>query len=101
MNGVQIKGKLLSFDNFIILVEVEKKQNLIYKHAVSTIVPIRPMQYWEEGEQIYKLNDEKTGKFFYNNSVILDMETCLNGKSQECTIPFIEYLFDEYLKLLE
>ena len=50
MNGVPINGKLLSFDNFTILVEVEKKQNLIYKHAVSTIVPIRPMQYREEGE---------------------------------------------------
>ncbi len=47
MNGVPIKGKILSFDNFTILMEVDKKQNLIYKHAVSTIVPIKPIPYCE------------------------------------------------------
>jgi host factor-I protein len=50
MNGVPIKGKVASFDNFTILVEVDKKQNLIYKHAVSTIVPIKPLQYRENEE---------------------------------------------------
>lgn len=39
VNGVPIKGKVLSFDNFTILIEVDKKQNLIYKHAISTMVP--------------------------------------------------------------
>jgi host factor-I protein len=48
MNGVPIKGRVLSFDNFTILVEVDKKQNMIYKHAVSTLVPIKPLQYREE-----------------------------------------------------
>jgi host factor-I protein len=48
MNGVPIKGKVLSFDNFTILVEVDKKQNMIYKHAVSTIVPAKPLQYKDE-----------------------------------------------------
>jgi len=48
MNGVPIKGRVLSFDNFTILVEVDKKQNLIYKHAISTLVPSRPVQYREE-----------------------------------------------------
>lgn len=50
MNGVPIKGKVLSFDNFTILIDVDKKQNLIYKHAVSTIVPLRPLQYREHEE---------------------------------------------------
>lgn len=50
MNGVPIKGRVLSFDNFTILVEVDKKQNLIYKHAISTIVPLKPLQYREEEE---------------------------------------------------
>lgn len=45
MNGVPIKGRVLSFDNFTILIEVEKKQNLIYKHAVSTILPSKPIPY--------------------------------------------------------
>ena len=40
MNGVQIKGYVKGFDSYIVLLEVEnKQQNLIYKHAVSTIVP--------------------------------------------------------------
>jgi host factor-I protein len=51
MNGVPIKGKVLSFDNFTMLIDVDKKQNLIYKHAVSTIVPSRPLQYREEEVQ--------------------------------------------------
>lgn len=45
MNGVPIKGRVLSFDNFTILLEVDKKQNLIYKHAVSTILPSKPIPY--------------------------------------------------------
>ncbi len=45
VNGVPIKGRVLSFDNFTLLVEVDKKQNMIYKHAVSTIVPLKPMPY--------------------------------------------------------
>jgi host factor-I protein len=52
VNGVPIKGRVLSFDNFTILMEVEKRQNLIYKHAVSTIVPYRPIPYKDEDEKI-------------------------------------------------
>ncbi|MBN2160604.1 MAG: RNA chaperone Hfq [Spirochaetes bacterium] len=51
INGVPIKGRVLSFDNFTILMEVEKRQNLIYKHAVSTMVPSRPISYREEEEK--------------------------------------------------
>ena len=49
MNGVPIRGRVLSFDNFTILLEVDKKQNLIYKHAISTIVPAKPISYKTEG----------------------------------------------------
>ena len=48
MNGVPIKGRVISFDSFTILVEVDKKQNLIYKHAISTIMPSKPVQYKDE-----------------------------------------------------
>lgn len=42
MNGVQVKGYVKGFDSYIVLLEGEnKQQNLIYKHAVSTIVPGR------------------------------------------------------------
>lgn len=44
MNGVQVKGYVKGFDSYIILLESEtKQQNLIYKHAVSTIVPGKNM----------------------------------------------------------
>jgi host factor-I protein len=41
VNGYQIKGTVKSFDNFTILLSVDNKQQLIYKHAVSTIIPFR------------------------------------------------------------
>lgn len=50
VNGVPIKGRVLSFDNFTILMEVDKKQNLIYKHAISTMVPSKLVQFREEEE---------------------------------------------------
>ncbi len=41
VNGYQIKGAVRSFDNFTILLDVDGKQQLVYKHAVSTIVPFK------------------------------------------------------------
>ena len=38
INGVQIKGKIESFDSYTILLKTNNSQNLIFKHAVSTIV---------------------------------------------------------------
>lgn len=51
INGVPIKGRVLSFDNFTLLIEVDKKQNLIYKHAISTISPVKPISYAENSEE--------------------------------------------------
>jgi len=45
VNGYQIKGSIKSFDNFTILLEVDGKQQLIYKHAVSTVIPFRNLQF--------------------------------------------------------
>ncbi len=41
INGYQIKGTVRSFDNFTILLNADNKQQLIYKHAISTISPYR------------------------------------------------------------
>lgn len=41
--GYQYKGIVKSFDNFVILLESDGKQNLIYKHAISSIVPLKPI----------------------------------------------------------
>lgn len=39
MNGFQLRGSILSFDQFAVLILSEGRQNLIYKHAISTIQP--------------------------------------------------------------
>ncbi len=42
MNGVQVKGYVKGFDSYIILLEGDnRQQNMIYKHAVSTILPAK------------------------------------------------------------
>ncbi|RJX24654.1 MAG: RNA chaperone Hfq [Dethiobacter sp.] len=41
VNGYQIKGNIRSFDSFTVLLDVDGKQQLVYKHAVSTIIPFR------------------------------------------------------------
>lgn len=43
MNGFQLKGTVRGFDNFTVVLDSDGKQMLIYKHAVSTITPSRPV----------------------------------------------------------
>ena len=43
VNGFQLRGLIKGFDNFCIVIEFEGKQQMVYKHAVSTVVPIRPI----------------------------------------------------------
>ena len=43
-NGFQTRGIVRGFDNYVIVLESEGKQQLIYKHAVSTITPIRSLE---------------------------------------------------------
>lgn len=38
-NGFQLKGYVKGFDNFIVILETEGKQQMIYKHAISTVIP--------------------------------------------------------------
>ncbi|WP_374985281.1 RNA chaperone Hfq [Alicyclobacillus sp. SP_1] len=41
VNGFQIRGNVKAFDNFTIVVEADGKQQMIYKHAISTFIPLR------------------------------------------------------------
>lgn len=41
MNGVQLKGFVKGFDNYIVFLDNEGKQQMIYKHAISTVIPAR------------------------------------------------------------
>lgn len=45
LNGYQIKGVIMGFDNFTIVVSDGTRQDLIYKHAISTITPSRPVNF--------------------------------------------------------
>lgn len=44
-NGFQIKGMVRGFDSFTIVLDCNGKQMLIYKHAVSTITPMKPILF--------------------------------------------------------
>ena len=43
VNGFQLRGTIAGFDSFTVVLDSEGKQNLIYKHAISTITPFRPV----------------------------------------------------------
>lgn len=50
LNGFQLKGTIRSYDNFTVLLEVEGKQHLIYKHAISTFSPSKSVDLQQEIE---------------------------------------------------
>ena len=50
MNGFQMRGVVTGYDSFTVVMDSDGKQQLIYKHAISTIIPQRPMTV-EEFEQ--------------------------------------------------
>ena len=45
MNGFQMKGIITGFDSFIVVLSSEGKQQMIYKHAISTLVPLQPVRF--------------------------------------------------------
>jgi len=50
MNGFQLKGIIRGFDSFVVLVESDGRQQMIFKHAISTVVPPRPIELQPEAE---------------------------------------------------
>ncbi len=49
-NGFQIKGVIKGFDNFIVLIESEGKQQMLYKHAISTVCPSKSVSLSSQDE---------------------------------------------------
>ncbi|HLQ70398.1 MAG TPA: RNA chaperone Hfq [Bacillota bacterium] len=47
-NGFQLRGVLKAFDNFTILLETDGKQQLIFKHAISTFAPVKNVKLENE-----------------------------------------------------
>ena len=50
VNGFQMRGVVEGFDVFTVVLQSDGKQNLIYKHAISTIMPLQPISLQEETE---------------------------------------------------
>lgn len=49
VNGFQLKGIVRGFDSFTVILEVDGRHDMVYKHAVSTITPSRPVD-WKSPE---------------------------------------------------
>ena len=50
MNGFQMRGHVTGFDAFTVVLTSDGKQQMIYKHAISTIVPERPVSLTEPAD---------------------------------------------------
>ena len=50
VNGVKLTGIVTSFDNFCVLLRRDGHSQLVYKHAISTIMPAQPVQMYEPDE---------------------------------------------------
>ena len=44
MNGFQLRGTVTGFDSFVVVLVSDGKQQMIYKHAISTLAPMKPMK---------------------------------------------------------
>ena len=51
VNGVKLQGVVSWFDNFCVLLRRDGQSQLVYKHAISTIMPGHPVQLFEGGEE--------------------------------------------------
>jgi len=43
VNGFQIKGMIRGFDQFTVVIDAMGRQQMVFKHAISTITPARPL----------------------------------------------------------
>ena len=44
MNGFQLRGTVTGFDSFVVVLVTDGKQQMIYKHAISTLAPMKPLK---------------------------------------------------------
>ena len=60
VNGVKLQGIVTWFDNFCILLRRDGHSQLVYKHAISTVMPVSPVQLWDD-------EDAEVGGSFIEN----------------------------------
>jgi len=65
-NGIVLKGKVVRFDLFTVLFKTEKGYNLIYKHAISTIIPLKKKTIPKSS----KLAEEKKSSSLHSKKAI-------------------------------
>ena len=51
MNGVQMKGQVNGFDNFVVVLDSDGRQQMVYKHAISTIIPLHRVDLSSAGAE--------------------------------------------------
>ena len=51
VNGVKLQGIITWFDNFCVLLRRDGHSQLVYKHAISTVMPVAPIQLYDEKEE--------------------------------------------------
>lgn len=55
VNGIKLQGMIAGFDNFCVLLRRDGQSQLVYKHAISTVMPREPVRLFEpeadDGEQ--------------------------------------------------
>lgn len=51
-NGFQFKGMVRGFDSYVVILDCDGKQQLVYKHAISTIAPTRPVSILDASEKM-------------------------------------------------
>ena len=50
-NGFQFKGIVRGFDNYVVILDCEGKQNLVYKHAISTVIPAKTIPILDSSDR--------------------------------------------------
>ena len=50
VNGVKLQGIITWFDNFCILLRRDGHSQLVYKHAISTVMPVTPVELYEDND---------------------------------------------------
>ena len=44
MNGFQLRGTITGYDSFVVVLVSDGRQQMIYKHAISTLAPMKPLK---------------------------------------------------------
>ena len=57
ISGYQIRGLVKGFDNYTVVIDSDGTQQMIYKHAISTLIPARTINFMEEQADLAELND--------------------------------------------